>query len=214
MFESTQLFPTTIFRAMHPRAAEINHVMRPRILAMRGQVPARNKSMRGGWQSPRDFLTAGDAASEALLKLLDIGIRTASAQRARADPRTARIEYDVISWANCSEAGDFNMAHDHPMSSWSAVYYVSCPPSSGREPDEGNLSFLDPRNAPQILGIVERTGIRHDIAPAEGLMVLFPSWLRHAVLPHRSDQPRMSIAFNALVKSFAAGEGAAREDQS
>jgi hypothetical protein len=34
------------------------------------------------------------------------------------------------------------------------------------------------------------------------MLVVFPSWLRHAVLPHRSAEPRMSIACNALVTSF------------
>jgi uncharacterized protein (TIGR02466 family) len=88
------------------------------------------------------------------------------------------------------------------MASWSAVYYVSCPPSSGSGPDDGSLSFIDPRNNPQTIGIRTRRGISYDIAPKEGMLVVFPSWLRHAVLPHRSAEPRMSIACNALVTSF------------
>jgi len=205
VFKPQTVFPTSIYQAMHPKASVINPVLRARILELRGTSAAQNKSMRGGWQSRRDFLIAGDPVSEALLKLVDIGIRTASAHHAAADPRSTRLEYELISWANCSGAGDYNLVHDHPMSSWSAVYYVSCPPQSGQEPGEGNLSFIDPRNAPQILGISGHHGIRHDIQPCEGLMVMFPSWLRHAVLPHRSAQPRMSIAFNALVKVFVPG---------
>lgn len=206
MFETIPLFPTAIYRALHPAAAQINPALRERILQRRAQTATQNKSMRGGWQSRRDFLRAGDPASEALLKLLDAGITLASARLAGVAPANVSVAYDLSTWANCSEAGDYNLVHDHPLASWSAVYYVSCPPPAGEAPDEGNLSFVDPRNNAQVAGIGTPRGIRFDIAPKEGLMVLFPSWLRHAVIPHRSAQPRMSIACNALVTSFAVRE--------
>ena len=35
--------------------------------------------------------------------------------------------------------------------------------------------------------------------PRAGMMVLFPSWLQHAVRPYRGTQTRISIAFNMSV---------------
>jgi hypothetical protein len=34
------------------------------------------------------------------------------------------------------------------------------------------------------------------IRPAAGLLVLFPSWLRHSVRPHHGDRERVSVAIN------------------
>jgi hypothetical protein len=34
------------------------------------------------------------------------------------------------------------------------------------------------------------------------LMILFPSYVPHAVLPHGGDHPRISVAFNARREPF------------
>jgi Putative 2OG-Fe(II) oxygenase len=36
------------------------------------------------------------------------------------------------------------------------------------------------------------------LTPSAGLLVLFPCWMDHYVEPHDSDEPRITIAFNAL----------------
>ena len=37
------------------------------------------------------------------------------------------------------------------------------------------------------------------LTPEAGLMVLFPCWMEHYVEPHDSDEPRIVIAFNAVL---------------
>jgi hypothetical protein len=37
------------------------------------------------------------------------------------------------------------------------------------------------------------------VSPAEGMLLLFPAWLDHFVHPHAGSEPRISIAFNALL---------------
>ena len=37
------------------------------------------------------------------------------------------------------------------------------------------------------------------LTPEAGLMVLFPCWMEHYVEPHDSDEPRIVIAFNAVI---------------
>ena len=53
--------------------------------------------------------------------------------------------------------------------------------------------------APQ-LGFAVRggqsAGASELISPKSGQLVLFPSWLQHAVRPYRGDRTRISIAFN------------------
>ncbi|TMJ53536.1 MAG: hypothetical protein E6G90_09110 [Alphaproteobacteria bacterium] len=38
--------------------------------------------------------------------------------------------------------------------------------------------------------------------PEPGLMILFPSYVPHAVPPHRGDRERISVAFNARREPF------------
>ena len=53
-----------------------------------------------------------------------------------------------------------------------------------------------------LAGIVQRLSldrVPHPVEvifPKSGQLVLFPSWLRHAVRPYRGDRERISVAFN------------------
>jgi hypothetical protein len=58
------------------------------------------------------------------------------------------------------------------------------------------LQFVDPSQgrANTFLSFLIPSSV--EIAPQAGLMVLFPSYLVHSVLPHRGERARLSIAFN------------------
>jgi hypothetical protein len=76
-----------------------------------------------------------------------------------------------------------HLEHDHPESSFSAVYYVQIPEGAG------GILIVDPRSK-----------FNEDLKlnPREGEFIMFPSWLRHEVLPtHDCKKPRISIAWNA-----------------
>jgi CheY-like chemotaxis protein len=83
-------------------------------------------------------------------------------------------------------------------------YYVSMDESAGG----GELELADPRGAlpalyaPQLsfgLPGCLSAGGSDFIAPSPGVLLLFPAWLQHAVRPHASDQPQISVAFNLCV---------------
>jgi uncharacterized protein (TIGR02466 family) len=102
-------------------------------------------------------------------------------------------------WANVYQKGDFQEPHIHPGFMFSAVYFLSAPPGSGK------LMFENPMLAFDMLPI--KTNIETELnstaavyAPVEGQLVIFRSNLRHAVYPHNSDKPRISIAFNLTEK--------------
>jgi uncharacterized protein (TIGR02466 family) len=99
-------------------------------------------------------------------------------------------------WANSMRKGTHHTMHTHPMCALSGVYYVTVP--KGSSP----LKLEDPR-----LGLLMAAPPRKSSAPANeqnymliepkaGEFVLFESWMRHEVPPHRADKPRVSISFN------------------
>ena len=87
-------------------------------------------------------------------------------------------------WATVHEAGVSHLAHCHPDSVVSGVYYVKVPQGAG------SIVFDDPR------GPLPPFDTKMTIKPTLGDLILFPSWLIHQVSQTAGDEPRISIAFN------------------
>lgn len=98
-------------------------------------------------------------------------------------------------WINKNSPGDYNKAHVHPNAVLSGSYYVKVPQNSG------NIEFYDPvrERIMSVYPIKKRTKVNSQALEyrcSDGLLVIFPSWLQHSVQPNRSDDFRVSIAFN------------------
>ena len=89
-----------------------------------------------------------------------------------------------------------NVAHIHPDARVSGVYYVKVPMTKRSKEEEGAIMFSDPRPRAEMNAIQNQIG---DIViqPEEGMMILFPAYHQHAVLPFREPGERICIAFNA-----------------
>ena len=113
---------------------------------------------------------------------------------------------------NVNRRGHSNGLHSHKGNTWSGCYYVASTGTRKKEPWSGRLVFrtscgglpwaggeevlaTDPENKVGWAKYVE-------VDPAPGLMVLFPSWLLHCVLPFEpaaaddGSTYRISVAFN------------------
>lgn len=99
-------------------------------------------------------------------------------------------------WVNAMGKGTYHTLHVHPSSVLSGVYYVDVP--KGSSP----LKIEDPR-----MGMLMASPPRRAKAPSReqnyllidakaGHFVLFESWMRHEVPPHRGDDLRLSVSFN------------------
>ena len=99
-------------------------------------------------------------------------------------------------WANSMGNGTHHTMHTHPMCVLSGVYYVTAPKGSSplkiEDPRMGLLMAAPPRKA--SAPACEQNYMT--LEPKAGEFVLFESWLRHEVPPHRGDKPRVSISFN------------------
>lgn len=101
-------------------------------------------------------------------------------------------------WANVSEPGGHHRAHQHPNSWISGVYYLSAPDGCG------NISFQDPRPGASFLRLAQTSGgtpefsLQASVEPETDMMLLFPSWVTHAVGPSSATSDRISVAFNVF----------------
>jgi uncharacterized protein (TIGR02466 family) len=98
-------------------------------------------------------------------------------------------------WANISPKYASNKIHDHANCLFSGVYYVKTPENCG------NIMFYDPRNArtfykPLGQNFTAYTADAVSHVAEAGLLLIFPSWLKHGVEPNLSEDDRISISFN------------------
>ena len=97
-------------------------------------------------------------------------------------------------WLNVYGRGDSQDVHVHSQQVISGCYYVKAP--------EGvpGLSLFSPYAEVMLDAPVAETNEMNakfvEIPAVAGEMILFRSWTRHCVRPNRTDQERISIAFN------------------
>lgn len=141
-----------------------------------------------------DDLPRRDPAFADLKRRLDRHVAS-FAEAAAFDLGRAKLRLDSM-WVNLLKPGGHHSAHIHPHSVVSGTLYLALPEGSGA------IRFEDPR-----LGLMMAAPPRREdadealrtfqtVAPAVGDVLLWESWLRHDVLPHKGRGERISVSFN------------------
>ncbi|MDR3448953.1 MAG: TIGR02466 family protein [Alphaproteobacteria bacterium] len=201
------LFATPLIISELPAdiAAEINPRLKELILAREKETPSQKASNNGGWQSD-DKITAwgGDETGtvvSAICQMLD----QITVHFNRTGTYRGGVAWKINGWANINRKNNSNVAHIHPGSFWSAVYYVA---TDDDEKSGGVFQAFDPRaGLPLMYCPVLRIGLAGYMTagnseihrPREGQCLIFPSWLSHAVTPYTGEGTRISLAFNFSV---------------
>jgi uncharacterized protein (TIGR02466 family) len=205
MTERLDLFATPVLKASPPDADALNAALLKSIAAQRTKHPGIERSNIGGWHSDTDMAAWAGEAGEALA---NFAVTTASAHMVDLAPGGKRqFTWSIEMWANVNPPGCSNQLHCHPAAFWSGVYYPD-PGGSEIEGNGGELLLEDPRypmaymTVPDLLfRDANNDPMQSQIAirPVAGRIVLFPSWLRHSVRPHKGDRDRVSIALNLML---------------
>jgi uncharacterized protein (TIGR02466 family) len=205
------LFQTPLAAVTLADHAALNLDLGERILARRTREPGIAASNVGGWHSAEFQSWSGPAGARLLEAARQLADRLTLSETPGGLARTA-INWRLTAWANISGVGDSNRAHGHPGAFWSGVYWVD---DGGADADEtlgGLFEITDPRGllpvmyAPSLRFAVDGcddAGGARTLTPKAGMMILFPSWLTHAVTPYRGTRPRISVAFNFSYGSAA-----------
>lgn len=194
-------FGTPIAAYPWPESEKLNAALREVILKVEAKHGGIKRSNVGGWHSQTDLLNWDhDCVRSLRERIRKMSVDMTAAVVTGAESKR-RLSFAVDAWANVSRDGDYNNVHDHPMAIWSGVYYVA---AGEADPDiamNGKLELLDPRPAINMLRLESSIFEgRYLIDPLPGLMVFFPSWLKHFVHPFRGKGERISISFNIIMK--------------
>jgi uncharacterized protein (TIGR02466 family) len=194
------LFPTTLLHRSLGGMAEANQ----QIAALVAEIAAAEPSAADGTTTQGGFQTRDDLFNRDLpvLDILKQHIASAVQEyagiliRQECTRAPAKVDFVMWGWAVSYKAGDSQGLHVHPGANISGVYYVAAPPATLERGESGKISFYDPRPRANMNQLSFQS-TRHREAPVPGDMILFPSWLEHAVSPFQGAGERICIAFNA-----------------
>jgi len=189
VLQSYDLFSTRIWQThLDPLGPHLERWVRD-VLAMRAAAPKpAGRTVRQGWNS-EDMTVLEQPTFAPLRQAIRAGCASALAEMGQGERA-----FDLQSWVNLHDRGGFNFLHMHEGSLLSGSFYLQVPAGSGQ------FVFRDPR--PGVLHGFVKGGVPNGhadihLTPSAGLLVLFPCWMEHYVEPHDSDEPRITIAFNA-----------------
>lgn len=146
------------------------------------------------------------ASRHPVLEWLEACIRRCVQDYAAATGIDYELDFHVQGWANINRFGDYHNLHNHPYSWLSGTYYVQVPepkPMPGRKDlNPGAISFFDPRPQANMNAIKNDAQINpeHRLVPRPGDLLLWPAFVHHLVHPNHSDELRISISFNIVLR--------------
>jgi tetratricopeptide (TPR) repeat protein len=177
---------------LHDLRASLNRLHDPRGHALLFQ------SLRHGTETTQDLSRSSDPVIRALFQsftapieryLKHIGHGTDPLRRRNS----GRWRFNG-SWSVRLRSSGFHTNHTHPRGWISSACYIELPDCM-RDPEsrEGALSFAEP-------GLVTTPPLpaQYTVRPQPGMLVLFPSYFWHGTVPFKSDQPRLTVAFDAV----------------
>ena len=141
-----------------------------------------------------DDLPVRATAFAALAKTLEQHARQ-FAEALHWDTGGADLTLDAL-WINILGEDGSHSGHIHPGSVISGTVYIAMPEGAG------DIRFEDPRLALMMAAPPEADDTPESerrfvyIAPEAGDLLMWESWLRHEVMPGRSEDARISVSFN------------------
>jgi tetratricopeptide (TPR) repeat protein len=155
------------------------------------------QSLRQGTETTQDLSRSQDPVIQALFQSFAAPIARYRELVGQGEDPLRRRNHGASrfngSWSVRLRSGGYHTSHVHPRGWISSACYIQLP--DGAPADEGVLSFGKP-------GLLTLPALDAEVSvrPEAGLLVLFPSYFWHGTLPFHSEQPRLTVAFDAVPK--------------
>ncbi|GGU37746.1 putative 2OG-Fe(II) oxygenase [Streptomyces violascens] len=181
------LWPTRLYQRTTPTGPD-TAALAEEILTREHTDTSRSLGVASARKSAPDILTWPLPAIHSLNRW----IRQAALSVTGAAPQTP---LHTTAWAVHYRTGGFHEIHAHHDSAVSGVYYLRTAPDP-----TGALELADPRPA-RLATEPTGPGDLCAVPPRPGLLIAFPSWLRHGVAPHHCNTARLCVAFNVTLET-------------
>lgn len=167
-------------------------------------------SNMGGWHSKVNLETKYDSYKELSKILTEHGNQYCKLHGYKSGIVCSDL------WANINQSGDLNFLHHHGTTALAGVYYPiesimdgnwnfnytnQNPIKAGtwNNQDGGSLVFQDPAYGKKVHLLTDKPSAFnidfYHVYPTASVLILFPTYLLHMVLPFKEDKTRLSISF-------------------
>jgi tetratricopeptide (TPR) repeat protein len=156
------------------------------------------QSLRHGTETTFDLSRSADPVIQALFLSFAAPIRRYLGQVGHgSDPlrrrNLGRWRFNG-SWSVRLRTSGHHANHVHPRGWISSACYIELPDvMNDARTDAGILTFGEPS-----IATTPALPAEHSIRPRVGMLVLFPSYFWHGTVPFSSNQPRLTVAFDAV----------------
>ena len=187
-------FPTIIYVKDLPNPEKLNSYLEKHIVEWSNQEKGVNKTNVKGWHSQTD-MNHKKEYEPLIQELFTMQNEIIKEEHLDIKPRLGNM------WANINPPGGYNNMHLHPNSLFSGAYYIKALPNSGR------LVLMDPRPGVQQNMPTRKPGklpreLWRDTYydPVPGRIIMFPAWMWHKVETNKSNDTRISVSFNFIMR--------------
>jgi len=185
-------FPTIIGSSLNPQHDKIQDKLIKHCLEIKKNI----KTGGNGWLSKKTYNTSDgkydlttDPEFEDVNKWVNNNVHEYC--------KKLQINTETLSgngsWFNVYEQNDFQETHVHPASVISAIYILTC------SEDGARIFFNSPiNNMYYVKKTVEKQEMVDQVIcnSTPGTLIIFPSYLPHAVEQHETDTLRISFSYN------------------
>jgi tetratricopeptide (TPR) repeat protein len=156
------------------------------------------QSLRHGTETTQDISRSKDPVIQALFKSFADPIREYLDRMGHGSDPLRRRNCGAWrfngSWSVRLRTAGFHANHVHPRGWISSACYIELPDStSDLKQQDGILTFGQPS-----MPTTPALSAEYSVRPSVGMLVLFPSYFWHGTVPFSGDQPRLTVAFDAV----------------
>jgi hypothetical protein len=156
------------------------------------------QSLRRGTETTQDLVRSADPVIQALFSSFAAPIHQYLEHLGRGSDPLRRRNHGGWrfngSWSVRLHTAGHHTNHVHPRGWISSACYVELPDiMTDSQSQDGVLTFGEPsiRTTPALPA-------EYSVRPRVGMLVLFPSYFWHGTVPFSSNQPRLTVAFDAV----------------
>lgn len=189
------LFPTYMTSVIIEDHEHLNATLEKDCYRLKESNTGVSASNLNGWHSTTDLFSRSEESFKEISEHI-IAFAQSSVKRIHPNLDLSKYNQEMNGWININPPGALNVPHDHPEWEMSGTYYVKAP--EGNNPQDGCFEFIDPKTNSSLSKIYNINGVerRYLIKPTAGLLIGFPSYVKHWVRPNNSNSDRISIAWN------------------
>lgn len=190
------LFPTPLWCYSVDDHEDLNRRLLVEIAARRASEKDRANRNRVGWQSQHDLFDRSEPAHAELARHAERALL--DAMKRMSSEVGAEVRIACNGWVNVNPPGGYIGPHSHPHALLSGSYYVEVP---GESDAGGAIEFVSPHSVTLMGGLIKSPMLldKRRVKPRPGSILIFLSNQMHWVLPNRTDQDRVSVAFNLSI---------------